>query len=552
MSMPIRLFGVIAVQAVIQPHRQRHLNTGIHREGEAKSVEALPVRGLQRVESWFDAAFGASNPLRNLGALSFFFYWIITASGLYVYAIFDTSVYGAYQSVEYMSREQWYLGGVMRSLHRYAADAFTVTVLLHLLKELIKGHFRGFRWFSWISGVPLLWLMYASGIGGYWLVWDQVAQFSLNATMEWLDWLPLFAQPLVRNFLSAEQLSDRFFSLLIFLHIGIPLVLLLGMWLHIQRVSYAGTTAPKRLAIGTLGALLALALIKPALSQAPADMASVATTLELDWFYLFIHPVTDKISGDIVWLAAAGLTLLLMLLPALAPSTKLPVARVDLNNCNGCGRCAQDCPYAAVIMQPRTDAGRHVRQAVVLPDLCASCGICAGACPSSTPFRSIATLVSGIDMPQQPIDALRAQLQVQVRALRTGDKVAVFGCACANDVERLRDENTAALSLLCIGMLPPAFIEYALRYGADGVLVTGCREGDCAYRLGNRWIGERIRGEREPHLRHTVAPERVRVAWVGPADFGRLQQELTEFRRALRNLPTETATAAAKATAWTS
>ena len=41
-----------------------------------------------------------------------------------------------------------------------------IQFLLHLVKEFAAGHFKGFRWFSWVSGVPLLWLMFASGIGG--------------------------------------------------------------------------------------------------------------------------------------------------------------------------------------------------------------------------------------------------------------------------------------------------------------------------------------------------------------------------------------------------
>ncbi len=493
-------------------------------------------RALERVEGGFDTLFGADNPLRHLGGLSFFFFWVVSASGLYVYALFDTSVVGAYHSVESMSQQRWYLGSLARSLHRYAADALTVTVGLHLAKEWIAGHYRGFRWFSWVSGVPLLWLMYASGIGGYWLVWDRLAQFSLTATMEWLDWLPLFAQPLVRNFLSADQMSDRFFSLLIFLHIGVPLVLLLGMWLHIQRLSYAATYAPRRLAIASLAALLALALAKPAASHAPADLSSAAASVHLDWFYLFIHPLTYETSAALVWLVATAATVLLMLLPVLAPAKRTPVAAVDLDNCNGCGRCAKDCPYAAVIMQPRTDGRRYARQATVAAELCASCGICAGACPSSTPFRSVAKLASGIDMPQAPIDALRATLRDRLLRLSGGGsgKLVIFGCDCACDVHKLQDERTATLSLLCTGMLPPAFIEYALRHGADGVVISGCRDGACAYRLGNRWTIERIEGTREPHLRRSVARRRVSIAWAGALDLARLRQDVERFRASLR------------------
>ena len=48
----------------------------------------------------------------------------------------------------------------------------------------------------------------------------------------------------------------------------------------------------------------------------------------------------------------------------------------------------------------------------------------------------------------------------------------------------LAGADVASLSLICTGMLPPSFVEYALRGGAAGVLVTGCREGGCEFRLG--------------------------------------------------------------------
>ena len=34
-----------------------------------------------------------------------------------------------------------------------------------------------YGWFSWLSGVALLWLVYAAGINGYMLPWDRMAQF---------------------------------------------------------------------------------------------------------------------------------------------------------------------------------------------------------------------------------------------------------------------------------------------------------------------------------------------------------------------------------------
>jgi hypothetical protein len=58
-------------------------------------------------------------------------------------------------------------------------------------------------------------------------------------------------------------------------------------------------------------------------------------------------------------------------------------------------------------------------------------------------------------------------------------------------------------------MLPPSFIEYALRSGADGVVVTGCRDGGCEFRLGMEWTRERLTRNREPELRALVPLERI-------------------------------------------
>ncbi|MDH4324264.1 MAG: cytochrome b N-terminal domain-containing protein, partial [Betaproteobacteria bacterium] len=181
-------------------------------------------------------------PWRYLGALGFALFWVLAASGIYLYIRFDTSVAGAYDSIGEL---EWWFGGMLRSMHRYAADAFVVVVALHIVRELLAGRFRGFRAFTWISGVPLVWLLYASGIVGYWLVWDARAQFSAQATAEWLLALGIGAEPMARNFLGAESITDRLFSLFVFLHIGLPLALLAGMWVHVQRLGRPATVAPR-------------------------------------------------------------------------------------------------------------------------------------------------------------------------------------------------------------------------------------------------------------------------------------------------------------------
>ncbi len=490
------------------------------------------LAGFRRLERAFDAAFGSGlNPLRHLGALGFMMFWLLAVSGIYLYVVLDTSATGAYRSIAELSQSRWHVGGVLRSLHRYAADAFIWVTLAHLLREGLYGRYSGFRRFSWLTGIPLMLLAGVNAIGGFWLNWDELGQFSALATAELLDWLPLFASPLTRNFLGVDAVSDRLFSLFVFVHIGMPLLLVFGLWFHIQRVARATVFPPRRLALGTAITLLALALAVPVESLAPAHLAVAPAAMAYDWLLLLVHPLTYATSPGFVWLAMAGTLLLLFALPFVRQPAVRPVAVVDPANCNGCRRCFDDCPYAAIVMVPHPTRRRH-QMARVDADLCASCGICVGACPSSTPFRSVAELVTGIDMPSAPIGVLRRRLVQGLNDL--GDqprKIAVFGCDHGFDVRELAGPDVVAFSLICAAQLPPSFVEYALRDGAAGVLVAGCPEGSCEYRLGQRWAALRLQGAREPHLRASVPRERLALAWAGAGDERAVREALQSLRQ---------------------
>lgn len=497
---------------------------------------------FERLEALFDRAFPpAWNPLYHLGALGFFFYWIVAISGIYVYILFDTGVTAAYDSVEYMTHEQWYLGGVMRSLHRYASDALVLMMLVHMAREFSLDRHRGARWFTWVTGVPILWLVVICGITGYWLVWDRLAQYVALVSTEWLDRLPIFGEPVARNFLSPDRLDDRFFTLLIFIHIAAPLILLVVLWIHLHRVSRPTINPARGLAIGTFVTMLALSLIKPAVSQGPADLGTVPAVVGLDWFYLGLYPLLETWPGALSWGTVGILTVILIALPWLPPFRRAPVAVVDLPNCNGCTRCANDCPYNAITMLPRTDGLPFAREAVVDPALCVSCGICAGACPTSMPFRRATALVPGIDLPALSMATLRNRLRHLAAGLMAAPRIMVIGCDHGVPVARHQSANVAGVSLACIGQLPPAFIDYVLsRDLADGVLLTGCAQGVCYNRFGIAWTEARLAGTRDPHLRARVPREHLMTRWLGHDQERELERTLAAFARRLEGLSSET------------
>ncbi len=489
------------------------------------------------LENWFNYSFSSWNPLYHLGTLTFFFFWVVLISGIYLFIFFHGSLDGAYASVERMTHEQWYAAGIMRSLHRYASDAAIGCILLHMFREFALDRHHGARWYSWFTGVPLLWMVVTLGITGYWLVWDELAQYIAIGSAHLMDALPIFFGSMTRNFLEGA-LSDRFFILIEFLHLlGQPMLLVFALWFHVRRLSNVNINPPRGLAIGSLAALLALSIIKPATSHGPADLTTVPQVLNIDWFYLNIYPLLDYWSAGQVWMLTIGITLLLMVLPWLPPRKAGPAAFVDLDYCDGCKQCFYDCPFDAISVQARTDGRAHEHEVTVESALCASCGICVGACHASNPFRMAdKELKSGIDMPQLPVQVLRERTRDAVAALEGDVKIVVFGCEHGFDVTQLNRRDTVGITLLCSGMLPPTFIEYALRKGADGVLVSGCRHADCYFRFGNRWMEQRLAGERPPVLRSRVDRRRITIQGGAETDRDVVEKALNRFREQLSAL----------------
>lgn len=509
-----------------------------------------PLRqGFQFLETGLDRVFPpAWQPLYHLGALSFFCLWVVTVSGLYVYVLFDTGTVAAWASVERMSTDHWYHAGIMRSLHRYASGGMVLFMFLHLLREFSLDRYRGSRWFTWVTGIVIIWLVYISGITGYWLVWDELAQFTAIRTAELVDAIGIFGEPIARNFLTPASLDDRFFTLMLFLHIAVPLILFIILWVHLQRVSRPEINPPRGLAILMFVGFLALSLVKPALSHPPADLGRMLGEIRLDWYYLGFYPLADFVGQRGLLGILAVSTLILMALPWMPAMRRSPAAIVNLDFCNGCDRCVQDCPYAAVTLVPRTDGLPFEHEARVDPSLCVSCGICTGACPTATPFRQRGRMIAGIELPHLALKDMRALTDQAAAGLDGDARVLVFGCDHGVDMKALGDPGIGAVRLPCVGMLPPAFIDYVLsRDLADGVVLTGCAEEACQNRFGIAWTEARIEGERDPYLRKRVPRERILRVWPGKAGAARLKDALATFRASLPAQPAARAVPKAKA-----
>ena len=74
-----------------------------------------------------------------------------------------------------------------------------------------------------------------------------------------------------------------------------------------------------------------------------------------------------------------------------------------------------------------------------------------------------------------------------------------------------------------------------MRSGADGVVVAGCRDGGCEFRLGMEWTRERLTRNREPHLRASVPLDRIEIVPVARGESAALAAAVSRFRTRLEN-----------------
>jgi len=141
----------------------------------------------------------------------------------------------------------------------------------------------------------------------------------------------------------------------------------------------------------------------------------------------------------------------------------------------------------------------------------------------------------------------------------TEKKVITLMCERAAEVNSLlTDKNEVkdipgmhVVKFPCSGMIQPLMIEHAMKSGAAGVIVCGCQIGDCYYREGNKFIRERLLGERPPMLKKTVDRRRVIAFWLSRLQREKFVSESKEFVAYVRDLPADAPAAAKPAPAAT-
>lgn len=89
---------------------------------------------------------------------------------------------------------------------------------------------------------------------------------------------------------------------------------------------------------------------------------------------------------------------------------------------------------------------------------------------------------------------------------------------------------------MCTGRVDPLFVMTAFNNGADGVLVAGCRIGECKYGEGN--LEGLLMGETVKNLMKLLGMEekRLRLDWVSSSESSKIVEIIRDFSNTLQEI----------------
>ena len=216
----------------------------------------------------------------------------------------------------------------------------------------------------------------------------------------------------------------------------------------------------------------------------------------------------------------------------------LETVTVEETQCAGCGICGMACPYEAPSLVEKLVNGKFDRVAVVDTNKCMGCGICEAACPLGAISRA------GVGN-QEIKDQLYSDIPTNGEP-----RLVIFICDwCLRahaDVHILESfpENVHVIHIPCSGRIDPEMALLALRSGIDGVLVCGCKPGECHFKRGTMVSACKIglldqmldQMTHDPISGNGNNSSRVRFVQIGTQDRGRIRAEVNSMLDYLNSL----------------
>lgn len=215
---------------------------------------------MSRLVNWIDARLPVKEAFRKhasqypipkniniwwlFGSLSLLILLNQILTGLWLAMSYQPTVEQAFASIEEIMRDVDY-GWLLRYLHVVGASAFFVVIYLHIFRGLLYGSYKKPRELVWLIGMAAFLVMMAEAFMGYLLPWGQMSYWGAQVITSLFSAIPVVGDSLANwirgDFVVSGITLSRFFA---FHVIGLPLILLLLVYLHIIALHQVGSNNP--------------------------------------------------------------------------------------------------------------------------------------------------------------------------------------------------------------------------------------------------------------------------------------------------------------------
>ena len=115
----------------------------------------------------------------GMGGITFLLFLVTAMTGILLMFYYRPTSEYAYQDMKMLMHDVPF-GAFVRNMHRWAAHAMVITVMLHMYRVFMTGSYKHPREFNWVIGVILLVLTLLLSFTGYLLPWDQLSIWAIT------------------------------------------------------------------------------------------------------------------------------------------------------------------------------------------------------------------------------------------------------------------------------------------------------------------------------------------------------------------------------------
>lgn len=176
----------------------------------------------------------------GLGVISVILFLVLVVTGVMLMFYYVPSTREAYNRMLDL-RSSVEFGFLLRNMHKWAAEAMVVVVILHMARVFFTGAYKPPREFNWVIGVILLMLTIGMSYTGYIMPWDQLAYWGATIGATIASYVPVIGDSLSRYMLGGETMGQEALIRFYVLHVAVlPLAMGVLIAVHLWRIRKDG------------------------------------------------------------------------------------------------------------------------------------------------------------------------------------------------------------------------------------------------------------------------------------------------------------------------